>query len=120
MDISSEPVTGRADLIEEIARIYGYQELPSNLVSGAFPQPFPGTFFWENKVKHTLKNWGFIEVYTYSLQSTELLEKTHLDPARCLQLKNPCMSVLTLLLTLPCEQSSTGFITDSGTKDLCK
>ncbi len=87
------------DLVEEVARIYGYHRLPSLLLTGAFPQPFTGSFIWEEKLKNTLKNWGLTEVYTYSLQSTELMEKAGLDPGKCLHLKNPLNQELEHLRT---------------------
>lgn len=87
------------DLVEEVARIYGYHQLPSLLLTGDFPQAFSGSFVWEEKTKDLLKNWGFVETYTYSLQSTELMEKTGLDPGKCLQLKNPLNQELEHLRT---------------------
>ncbi len=56
------------DVIEEIARIYGYQNLPSNLnfETIALPQQKGVDFKLENKVKHFLANRGLFECYTYS------------------------------------------------------
>lgn len=88
------------DLAEEIARIYGYQNLPSRLPTGDFPQPIPGkTFYWEEKVKDALKNWGFTEVYTYSMHSKKLIEKTGLDLEKCLQISNPLTKELEYMRT---------------------
>jgi len=77
------------DLVEEVARIYGYHRLPNLLPTGDFPQPFKSSFNWEEKAKGLLKNWGFTEVYTYSMQSQKLIMKAGLDPEKCLSLKNP-------------------------------
>ena len=78
------------DLIEEIARIYGYHNLPSNLPQGELPkQKANSSFFWESLAKHTLKDWGFTEIHTYSLISKKDLKRVSLDPQNALPLKNP-------------------------------
>lgn len=88
------------DIVEEVARIYGYHNLPSNLPDGKLPRvPENQPFFWEEQVKQALKFWGYIETYTYSLQSEQLLKKFSLDPAQHLQLKNPLSKDWTLLRT---------------------
>ncbi|MBI5358554.1 phenylalanine--tRNA ligase subunit beta [Candidatus Amesbacteria bacterium] len=68
------------DLVEEVARIYGYHNLPSVLITGKLPPPsYDKTFYWESKVKSALSHWGFTEAYTYSL----------VDKDNGLKLKNP-------------------------------
>lgn len=64
------------DIIEEIARIYGYHNLPSALPSQTqiIPHKFANEFYWETKVKQAMKYWGFIEAYTYSMVSEGLFE----------------------------------------------
>jgi len=76
------------DIIEEIARIYGYQNLPSKLpliefdaVNNSFNE-----FYWEKRAKDALKYWGFIECYTYSMVSSDLLEGPEEE---ALTLQNP-------------------------------
>ena len=58
-----------------------------------------GPFEWEEKIKNTLKGWGFTELYTYSMQSGELIEKTGLNPRRCLRIKNPLTQELEYMRT---------------------
>lgn len=64
------------DVIEEIARIYGYHNI-SNVIP---PQTNTtivsehNEFFWENRVKDAMKYWGFTEVYTYPMVSDTLFE----------------------------------------------
>lgn len=78
------------DLIEEISRIWGYHHLPSALPTGAIPQVAQDpTFFWEEKVKMTLKNWGFTELYTYSLVSQKILKSGGFNPLKALRVTNP-------------------------------
>lgn len=65
------------DLIEEIARVYGYHNLPSILPPLVSEEPLQiskDAFYWETRVKHMLKYWGLTEVYTYSMVAEELLE----------------------------------------------
>lgn len=72
------------DIIEEIARIYGYHNLPSRLMVGRLPDPLDHSpFAFEMKIKQILKGYGGIEVYTSSLVSEE--EKN----SDSLKLKNP-------------------------------
>lgn len=77
------------DVIEEIARVYGYFKLPSILPPLNKIESFhmdKNEFYWEDRVKNTLKNWGFTEVYTNSMISEEILEGPTEDAVR---LKNP-------------------------------
>lgn len=65
------------DLIEEVARVYGYHNLPSILPPLVSEEPLQiskDAFYWETRVKHMLKYWGFTETYTYSMVAEELLE----------------------------------------------
>ena len=78
------------DLIEEIARIYGYHNLPSLLPTGEIPQQKKSfTFVWENKVKEALKFWGFSETFNYSMVSESTLVIAEINPAECLKIANP-------------------------------
>jgi phenylalanyl-tRNA synthetase beta chain len=65
------------DIIEEIARVYGYHNLPSTLpkiVSQEITQSIHDAFYWESRIKQALKYWGFIETYTYSMVSEDMYE----------------------------------------------
>lgn len=76
------------DVIEEIARMYGYHNLPSRLPmsSTIVPHHYTSEFFWEKRVKEAMKYWGFTEVYTYSMVSKQLLKG---KPEQAVMLKNP-------------------------------
>lgn len=70
-------VTIPEDIIEEVARMYGYHNIPSLLPPFDYATPYHqarNQFFWEQKAKDTLKFWGLTEVYTYSMVSETLLE----------------------------------------------
>ena len=74
------------DLIEEIARIYGYHNLP-NFLPPLAPLDFQSesNFEYESKIKTALKYWGFTETASYSLVSENLIS----DKNTSLKLANP-------------------------------
>lgn len=72
------------DVVEEIARMYGYHNLPSKLMSGDLPEKTNNNYFsFERKIKDILKELKAIETYTLSLVSRKEVEKS------ALKLKNP-------------------------------
>lgn len=86
----NEDVSIPEDLIEEVARIYGYHNLPTS-----FPplkpalNPLHTTFYWENEAKGVLNDWGFTETISYSMVSKDLLEITGYSPEKYLKIANP-------------------------------
>jgi len=79
------------DLIEEVARVYGYHNIPSVLITGSLPdKPHDQTFSWEEKIKTSLKYLGFTESYTYSMVN---------DSPDGLKISNPLSSEWTQLRT---------------------
>lgn len=61
-------ILGKEDILEEIARIYGYHNLPSVIMAGKLPGRVSSPrFAFEEKVKNYLADWGGSEVYTLSL-----------------------------------------------------
>lgn len=80
-----------ADIVEEIARIYGYHNVSSVLMATPIPQTKPDNlnFDLENQLKHFLANIGWQEVYTYSLVSAELAEASGYPLSKHLKLLNP-------------------------------
>jgi len=64
------------DLVEEIARIIGYDELPITLPSGAIPEVEPDPLrTLKEKARDILVGCGIQEVITYSLTSSDMLNK---------------------------------------------
>lgn len=65
------------DIVEEVARLYGYHNIPTQLppfTSHSFYHVGDNQFFWESRIKDALKYWGLTEVYTYSMVSETLFE----------------------------------------------
>lgn len=88
------------DIVEEIARIYGYHQIPTHL------PPLPNelgteeqTFAWERRVRELLAGWGFYEVQNYSLTNRDRLTQAGFDPEAALTIKNPLTAEMTHLRT---------------------
>jgi phenylalanyl-tRNA synthetase beta chain len=65
-------VVGRADIVEEIARVYGYGRIPETLLAEVLPPPHPNRDLeLEEQVRDVLASVGLQEVVTYSLTSPE-------------------------------------------------
>ncbi|PIS15383.1 phenylalanine--tRNA ligase subunit beta [Candidatus Shapirobacteria bacterium CG09_land_8_20_14_0_10_38_17] len=88
------------DLIEEIARLYGYFNLKSQIP----PLPpiidlrmqkkttkgkFSPLFYWRERAKDYLRYQGFWETYSYSFISKKLINKAQINKEEHLVLKNP-------------------------------
>lgn len=83
-------IEGERDLIEEVARVHGYDNLPSVLPEGKLPvAPKDPALAWEDRVKRLLKGWGWTEIMTYSFVSKELAAKAGSDVSRLLKVANP-------------------------------
>jgi phenylalanyl-tRNA synthetase beta chain len=67
-----EGVIGVADVLEEVARIYGYDRIPSTLMADALPPQIGNPVHeWEERLRDILVALGFDEVVTYRLTSVE-------------------------------------------------
>jgi phenylalanyl-tRNA synthetase beta chain len=82
------------DLVEEVARIIGYDQIPVTMLSQPVPRQDPAPILkLKQEVIHSLTGYGLQEVITYSLTSLELLNKLlpkphPLEPAP-LRMANP-------------------------------
>ena len=97
-------VTREIDLIEEIARVYGYDNIPTTLPKGDMPLPaqHPKTEVRE-RVKDYLLAAGMMEAVNYSFCDPNCFDKIRLDTAdRCrntLRLRNPLSPEMSVLRT---------------------
>ena len=90
-----EGVIGKADLMEEIARIYGYENIPETRMADALP-PQRGNpeLQKEERIQDVLVNLGMQEVITYRMTAAEdeakrLPEGTPSDGKAYMELLNP-------------------------------
>lgn len=66
----AEDINIPEDLIEEVARVYGYHRLPSQIMATAIPTNYPDeNFHLEHQIKLWLVGLGLNEIYTNSLVS---------------------------------------------------
>ncbi len=80
------------DLIEEVARMYGYSNFPQTLPSGEIPIktiPYFKNYKLDEKVKNLLTAAGFSEIYTYGLVSEEDLKEFEIDSEHVLRVDTP-------------------------------
>jgi len=81
---------GQHDLIEEIARVYGYHNLPSKLMAGAIPITYEKNLFAvQDKIKDILVGLGLTEIYAYSFVSEKIITNSSLNLKDHLQIANP-------------------------------
>jgi len=72
MDISSDPVIGAADIIEEIGRVYGYDRLPATMIADAMPPQNPNPALeLEEAARDILVDLGLHENISYRLTTPE-------------------------------------------------
>lgn len=80
------------DLVEEVARIYGYTNIPAIFPLGMTPKRMDQELVHEQRVRTLSKGAGLTETYTYSFVSRELLEKAGYNPEHMLRVQNPLSS----------------------------
>ena len=86
-------IEGQHDLVEEVCRIYGYDRIPSTVLSDVLP-PQHGNReqSFEDRVKDTLADLGLQEVVSYRLTTPEAEAKLQLqdaEPPPYVRLANP-------------------------------
>ncbi len=91
-----------ADLVEEVARVIGYERLPSTLPSDTLPpQRRDRLFELEERVRDILVGFGLTEIINYSLTSFESIAKLYPDgqipQESYVELENPISGERTLM-----------------------
>lgn len=83
-------IEGTADLAEEVARIYGYNEIPDTLLSG---ETTPGgrndVQQLEVLIRSSLTGQGFNEITTYSFVDPHEYDKLLMERAKTVTIRNP-------------------------------
>lgn len=80
------------DLIEEVGRIYGYDNFPKTLPASAVPTvpvAYAKDYDFEYQVKSIIKGAGYSEIYTYSLVPEKQLIDMGINPDKVLRVDNP-------------------------------
>jgi phenylalanyl-tRNA synthetase beta chain len=95
-----DDVEREADIIEEIARLYGYENIPSKLMDATFTQ---GGKSYKQKLMDRAKNvmtaQGLYEVFTYSFVSPGVFNKINL------KVESPLRNAIKLINPLGEDQS---------------
>jgi phenylalanyl-tRNA synthetase beta chain len=84
---------GAADLIEDLARLHGYDRLPATLLTDALPaQSNNEPLIFEERVRDVLSGLGLQDVVTYSLTTPEKEQELGLPGGDYVRLVNPISS----------------------------
>lgn len=86
-------IEGAVDIAEEVARMYGYHNMPSVLPTGAPPTtPEEPSLRWERWWKRALAAAGYDEFFSYSFVSLDDLRRYGDDERTAVVLLNPLAS----------------------------
>jgi phenylalanyl-tRNA synthetase beta chain len=89
---------GPADLLEDLARLHGYDRLPATLLADQLPpQQTNVPLVFEERLRDLLVDLGLQEVITYSLTTPEREAPLGLPPTEYVTLKNPISSERTVM-----------------------
>lgn len=96
-----EGLIGKADLIEEVARVYGYDRIPMTRMSDELPPAYSNPMIlFENKVRDELANAGLNEIVTYRMTSPEREARVFgAETERYVRLANPISPDRTVMRT---------------------
>lgn len=82
------------DLVEEIARVHGYSNLPSVFPAGISARPSDSILDFEESYRTIAQGAGLTEVYSYAFISADQLKKTGYTTEEVLRLQNPLAAEL--------------------------
>lgn len=95
-----EDIEAEVDFTEEIARMYGYHNMPPVLPASRLPDGNDdASLVWELWTKHAMAERGFVECFSNSLVSVSDLESYGISPKDALCVLNPLTEDLTHLRT---------------------
>lgn len=85
-----EDIESEEDIVEEIARLYGYHNIPPVLPNHAPPYvKRDPSLEQEETIKTYLRDWGYTELLTYSMISADLMNLFHLNTSKSYKITNP-------------------------------
>lgn len=79
-----------ADVAEEVARFYGYDNIPTTLPTGSANGSLSFKLRIENIARNVAEQFGFSEAMTYSFESPKVFEKLRIEE------KNPLRDVIVI------------------------
>jgi phenylalanyl-tRNA synthetase beta chain len=83
-------IEASVDFTEEIARVYGYENLPSVLPEGVLANMSENpSLVWQRRIKEMLAGSGLVEVYSYAFISEQQLDRCGLAQKDAVKLRNP-------------------------------
>ncbi len=87
-------LTREIDLVEEVARVWGFHRIPNSLPGRRLPMVEHGVEWnWDSRIREILVGFGFNEVITFSFMDPGALDRLGIsleDPMRAtLKLRNP-------------------------------
>lgn len=89
MDIE-EGVVGLADVLEEVARSYGYENIPSTTMADALPPQIGNPIYeWEEHLRDLLVAGGLQEIVTYRMTSPEREARFGTNGQEYVRISNP-------------------------------
>lgn len=88
---AAKDVQEKEDIVEEVLRLYGYDNISSRLPVQSLVRPEVNqNRFWERRIKTILSlKYSLVEVYNYSFIGEDQLKKTGLDFSGYLRIANP-------------------------------
>lgn len=88
--LRNDDMTIPEDVVEEVARIIGYHTITPRLPSNEPPPVVSDTALsWEEDVKIRLRDWGYTEIYGYSMISEYDLSQMHTSKDDVYTITNP-------------------------------
>ena len=116
----SKDIAIEEDIIEEVARIYGYHNLPSYIqITGFIEQPpdIAKSQTTELKTKYFLKHQGFNDVFNYSMISAHDIRNFKLKIEDHLKIANPISNEIEYMRTSLIPSLLENIVTNQGRRD---
>lgn len=116
-------ITIPEDLVEEVARIYGYHKLPNNLPPAVFvkhPEEFEKLFTVTSKIKYFLKHLGLNEVINYSMISKKMIEDSQSNIKDYLKLSNTISEEIEFMRLSLLPSLNKNIVDNTGKKEILK
>jgi len=111
------------DIIEEVARVYGYHNIPSKLQPAVYteqPKEMEQIFVFQNRIKTFLKHLGLNEVINYSMISKNMIEEADLKIKDHLRLSNSLSEDIEFLRISLLPSLFKNISENKGKKDILK